>query len=80
MPLCINLIHFVPITDYWQLTNKIQLPAENGCARKDPWQVILEILCDRLASMVFLPMWSVQCECINKMAASKHEMLQFIDY
>lgn len=36
MPLCINLIHFVPITDNWQLTNKIQLPAEHGCACKDP--------------------------------------------
>jgi len=36
MPLCINLIHFVPITDNWQLTNKIQLPGENGCACKDP--------------------------------------------
>ena len=80
MPSRNNLINFVPITDKWQLTKKIQLPAENGCACKDPWQVIQGILCDRHASVVFLPMWSVQCERINKTAASKHEMLQFIDY
>lgn len=80
MPLSINLIYFVQTTDNWQLTNNIQLPAEHGCACKDPWQVIQEILCDRLASMVFLPTWSGQYECTNKTAASKHEMLQFIDY